>query len=341
MDGRILVQLVLDFLFIALPAAGREFGNPVPPLGLDAIVFETASACYSFSLSVALFALAERELRAWHWLYMGLVIALGPSLIWLRRWRLPSAVWAASPPALAPPVQRVIFVPGLNAEWVDAERFFSWLWDKSARSDSVPVPVTTITPKAARVWRWDLGTDRYVDAVVDAVREAATNGERRILLVGNSRGAGVVARALYKIRTDETKKIPLSAIAGAVCLMGPYHTVRGVVAHRYGRWLARVPLLVPFLTRVLRFQPESQEPAPDAHLVGETWPVLFVTSTGDTNIPADAVDHVAKGYRGRLMVLGREVPHSILDCREVKPLVDIRVSLDLLRREPRYAHCLI
>lgn len=209
----------------------------------------------------------------------------------------------------------VVYVPGLGTDYVEPPnaRWHRWLWDDNNTMQRLPV--TVVTPHAAGVASSDLGSPTYVTAVVNIVTKLASEGHS-ILLVGQSRGAGVVTRALMELIQQPQPP----SLLRAICLMGPFDTTDHVLEHRYGRRIAK---LVAWYAR--RYQPPVHVRASTlAKDAGKRWPILFVTSNGDTNIPPSAVEAAAQAFGGKLLILGPKVPHSLIDADGTSDFMRIR-----------------
>jgi hypothetical protein len=189
----------------------------------------------------------------------------------------------------------VVYLRGLG-DFANGAAANRWLWDVA---DAPPLPVRQAEPPT----ELDLGTDEYVDAVVPLAREELDKEGARVLFVGNSRGAGVLLKALDRLR--RTPPLWKGNVAGAVFLSGPFDDAEHVAVHRYGsmagKWLAR------YVVPRLGFRPLTMPPPADPL----PYPCLFVLSKGDTSLSPDGIRaaHVAAG--GTLVELVN-APHSMI-----------------------------
>ncbi len=192
----------------------------------------------------------------------------------------------------AKPPKVIVYVPGLGAGWMDASKH-DWLFGGGA--DAAPRVVSVQPPRG---WYMNLGDDDYVDDVLSALDDIPQRDRDRVALVGSSRGAGVV---LATLASQQAGNIGLMA---AVMLNGPFATVAGVMEHRYGRIGRWVSPLVEFFCSPARLDTLA--------VPVRLPPLFFVTSTGDTNLPPEAVKATARRWGGKLLELGNDAPHSLL-----------------------------
>lgn len=216
---------------------------------------------------------------------------------------------------------RVIYVPGLGTDVTPRALLDNrWLWDEY---EEKPLPVREILPPptSRRFFGLspDLGSPAYVAKTVEAIVEEARSPNARILLVGNSRGAGVLVRAVC---TDTVRAIGPDIIVGVVFLMGPYESLWDTLRHRHGRLAACC--LTP-LAMGAGFLPASLH-MDDTQL---PWPLLFVTSKADTEMPPAAVHRAATRLGGLTKVVPElATAHHSIKAAPDSELLWVRAACD-------------
>jgi hypothetical protein len=221
----------------------------------------------------------------------------------------------------------VIYVPGLGTNATPRTLLNNrWLWDEHEEN---PLPVREILPppNGRRFFGLspDLGSPAYVAKTVEAIVEEARYPNARILLVGNSRGAGVLARAVC---TDAVRAVGAKTIVTVVFLVGPYESLWNTLRHRHGVLgaccLTPIAMCAGFLPASLHLE-AMQLP----------WPLLFVTSKGDTEMPPDAVHRAAVRLNGRRNFVTHlaTAPHSIIGASD-RELLWVRTACDTMLSLP-------
>jgi len=271
--------------------------------------------------------------------------------------RVPSTLLGAGAGAAKP--TRVLYIPGLGEALIypkpsrPGQRpllLYRWLWDTPGAS---PLPARMIEPPAG--WHIDLGSPAYVASVLDAIEaELLGKPHARLLVVGNSRGAGVLLYALTYAGLQRPKlRAVLGQIVGAVFLVGPFDSIEQTLGHRYGRWAEWLATKDPWLAvahgephrfewlaRTFpfanRFDGPGRFPLKDMGKWTAEIPlpfsVLFVTSKADTALRPAAVraahDAVRVGVDKKKMLLElTAAPHSLLWADDID-LLAIRHACD-------------